>query len=353
MNIGFIVPNINNTGGTERATINTCKALKKYTSYVPFIISVYGNNKIESIEDIEIYNLNLNNGSFLYKLLSYILFPLRLNKIVKLNQIKTIVGTTHVFNCLMYFSTKCKKIAWEHTIYEACPNYSNIIRSVIYPKLDSLILLSEKERIKYNYVPLTKRVSIPNISSFKCEKKALLKSKIIIAVGRLCWVKGYDRLLDIAAVLKERIPDWTIYIYGDGELKEQIVDNIHKNKLEEYVILKGKTNNIKEAIFSSSIMVMTSYYEGLPMALIEAQTCGVPIVSYDCPEGPATIVTDGVDGYLINDGNLNDFVDKVESLAINYEKRVEFGTNAFSSAQKYYDSSVCKKWKDLLDKICS
>lgn len=121
--------------------------------------------------------------------------------------------------------------------------------------------------------------------------------------------------------------------------------------MNNFVNIKPATNNIMEELLKSSIYVMTSRFEGLPMVLIEAQECGLPIVSFDCKEGPNQIIQDNKNGYLVEVGDINIFADKVISITKNEEMWNVFSKNAKENADNYSEGRIIKLWMELFDKV--
>ena len=122
-------------------------------------------------------------------------------------------------------------------------------------------------------------------------------------------------------------------------------------ELEDYVHINEPVNNIRDIFLQSSIYLMTSRNEGLPMVLIEAQTCGLPIVSFDCPEGPKEIINDSKNGYLIQPGNTEAMIYKIVRLASDKTLRRSFGDDAYETSKRFSEKEVMKKWESLINVI--
>ncbi len=140
-------------------------------------------------------------------------------------------------------------------------------------------------------------------------------------------------------------------IYGNGTEKEKLQEKINNLGLEKSFLLKGVTENIKEKYLASSIYVMSSRYEGMPMVLLEAMAHGLPIVSFECPCGPKDIIKDNEDGYLVSFGNVEQMAKKIEELIINKEKRKFFGKNARKNVERFSQDKIMEKWKKLFEKM--
>ena len=170
-------------------------------------------------------------------------------------------------------------------------------------------------------------------------------------MGRLSWEKGYDRLIDIWELVSRKSPDWQLDIFGEGELEKNLSYKIAKKHINN-ITIHPTTNNISYEFSKSSICVMTSYYEGFALVLLEALKHGVPCVAYDCPFGPASIIEDNRCGYLIDNGNTSLFIEKLNLLIENKTLRKEFSQAAIERAKAFDIDVVMKKWKEVFEKIC-
>lgn len=174
------------------------------------------------------------------------------------------------------------------------------------------------------------------------------ESKKIISVGMLTKVKAYDRLVKIASkVLKDT--DWEWHIYGEGPERHNIETWIRENELENKLILKGNVSNIYELYSDYSFFVMTSYFEGLPMVLLEAQANRLPVISFDCETGPSEIIEDGVNGILVENGNLEEMVEKMKLLMEDKELRIKYSRNSTKNLDKFSKEEIIEKWKLLIE----
>ena len=164
--------------------------------------------------------------------------------------------------------------------------------------------------------------------------------KRIVFVARYTEQKDFDSLLSIWSMVYSRHQDWTLDIYTDGE--------IHAPGVR--VFKPGA--NIMEKYCNSSILLLTSLFEPFGLVLPEAMSCGLPVVSFDCPYGPADIITDGVDGFLIKNRDVNEFADRVCLLIEDRELRVRMGQAAVKSAQRYRAELIMPRWKELFERLC-
>ena len=168
-----------------------------------------------------------------------------------------------------------------------------------------------------------------------------------MAIGRLTAQKGFDKLLDIWKKIEEKDSEWELYIIGSGEDREKLLNQKENLNLKKVTFIEN-TKNIKEYYKKASIYLMTSRFEGLPMTLIEAQSFGLPIISYDIKTGPKDIVNDSEDGYLIKNDNSEEFIDKFLYLSQNREKIHEFSQKAYENSKRFKLDNIIKKWKEVL-----
>ena len=192
---------------------------------------------------------------------------------------------------------------------------------------------------------------IHNMLSFESQEISTCTEKRVIAVGRLDFQKKFDRLVDIWALVNKECPEWELNIFGQGVDRECLQKQIHLLGLEKVITINPPTKKIGEEYQKSSIFVMTSTYEGLPMTLLEAISYGLPCVSYPFPCGPRDIIEDGINGYIIEEGDKDKFAQRLVELMQNEELRQELGRNAKESSKKHNVDNIMEQWLALFSKI--
>ena len=178
------------------------------------------------------------------------------------------------------------------------------------------------------------------------------QTKSVVYVGRLSRQKDIGSLLAVWQVIRERHSDWQLHVYGEkGDIEDDLWQQLHKdgNGVTIYPPTKDILNNYQQHV----ILLLTSRYEPFGMVLPEAMSCGLPVVAFDCPYGPADIITDGIDGFLIKDRNINDFADKVCLLIENPDMRKKMGEAAILSSQRYWADRIMPVWRHLFENLCS
>lgn len=355
MNIIFLIENICLRAGTERAVINEANILEKQGHNVS-IISVFSNddekpgfrldNKIKIIHLGYKYSRKASRFYTYFKL--FLKLPHNINKL----NIDVVIGSTYFINYILAFGHfEPKTIGCEHFNYDSLTKRKKRIRKAAYQKLDAVIVLTKHDASKYDFIRPNKLFVIPNSICVKKEQYCDTNSHIIISVGRLTYQKGYDLLLKVAQKVKSFLPDWKFVIYGDGEEESMLIQECHDLGLDKYVYFMGRTENVNSKLLSSSIYIMTSRFEGLPMALIEAQSCALPIVSFDCPEGPSEVIHDGCDGFLVPLGDIDLMADKIISIASDDRLRASMSKNAKKNSWTYDEKEISVLWKKMLDKV--
>ena len=232
-------------------------------------------------------------------------------------------------NQLIYFLQKIRLCYWQRIVQ----------------KYSHFVVLTEED--KQAWGDLSNICAIPNFLTELPVQEAMLTSKRVISVGRLEYQKGFDYLIRSWSVVHHNYPDWQLYIFGDGEKREELEKLVRQFGLMDVVFLKASTKNIGKEYLESSVYAMTSRYEGLPMVLLEAMSYGLPIVSFTCPCGPKDVVKDSF-GSLLPVGDVDVFARELMRWIDNYEKRQKAGRIARCTAKNYLQSEVMKKWEFLL-----
>jgi glycosyltransferase involved in cell wall biosynthesis len=194
-------------------------------------------------------------------------------------------------------------------------------------------------------------IAIANPLSFYPEDSSLLKNKTVIAVGSHSYNKGYDLLLNTWKIVIEKYPDWKLNIYGKLDTSETFVNLANRLNIDNFVNFYSPVPDIEASYREASIMVLSSRSEGFGMVLIEAMACGLPCVSFDCPSGPSDIITDGDDGFLVPNTNIEALADKIIFLIENREERIRMGKNAKENAKKYLPENIISQWNKLFTSI--
>ena len=221
-------------------------------------------------------------------------------------------------------------------------------------RLDALAVLTQADQHDFRRLlrgSPTEIAAIPNALPWRWETPAPLTNKVVIAAGRLHRQKGFDQLIEAYEPVARARPDWQLHIYGSGGEESALRRQIQDRGLSDTVVLKGRTERMAEAMADSSIYALSSRFEGFPMVLLEAMSVGLAVVSFDCPRGPAEVISPGQNGLLVTNGDIAAFGNALLSLIEDEESRRRMGANAFQSAQAYEPEAIVQRWEDLFTQL--
>lgn len=360
LNICFLSGDMSRTGGTERVlSIIANELSKQKNKFNIHILSItnenntsYFNLENEIKNDRILKSKDVNFKKQYFQVVKGIRHYIKENNIDILIDVEVIAS---LFSIPATRFTKTKLISWEHfNFYEdngshlriyarkLAARFSNcIITLTEHDKQNYLNNLDIKGKVEYIYNP------IEEVDDVECN----IKSKQIISVGRLTYQKGFDMLCDVAKVVLKDNKGWKWLILGDGEDKDKLRSKIKEYGLENKLILKGNVSNVEEYYKNSSLYVMTSRFEGLPMTLLEAKTYKLPIVSFNCLTGPSEIVKNNINGYLINPENVEAMSNKLNILMNDENKLKEFSNNAQIDIEKFKLKPIIERWEKVLIRL--
>ena len=360
-------------GGIETATINTANSLcDKYDIEIMSFYNLDNNqaNKLNSKIKIKyLYNGNPNKEEFLKSLHNHKIFN-TLKEGIKAGQIllkKRFKVIEYIKNCNSNYivSTRCEfstllskygnnntvKIAQEHRYHNNDKKYINTIKNK-YNNIDYLFALTKclyndyKEFLKNN--KHTKVELVPNMlyEIPKCNSK--LDKKNIITISRLDYGKKNDDIIKSFSKIKES--NWKLYIIGDGKEFNNLKKLINDLNLKNKVILTGYKNKeeINKYMLDSSLFLMASITEGLPMVLLEAMSYGIPCIAYEVPSGVNDIIENGRNGYIIKNRNELEYIKRIEEVINDSKLRNKLGLNAKEKAKEFSKEKIVNIWKNIL-----
>ena len=269
-----------------------------------------------------------------------------------------IISTRDLFNKWVstYAKGKAYKIAWEHNHHHNDMVYAKKVVKSCY-NMDTLVLVSDSLRSFYkkqmkeaNYK--CKCVFIPNMIEDIPKNVSKLNTKNLISIGRLAKEKGVTDLIELFKELKEKNPkeNYHLHLVGDGAERNKVVDMIYRYDLTKDITVHGylKKKDINVLFKDTSLYLMTSYTESFGLVLVEAMAYGIPCLSYTSAEGANDLITNDYNGYLIENRDKDEMIEKIEYIMNNDNKRKELGKNARSYSLNYTGDIVKKQWIDLL-----
>jgi len=375
--IVYCTPALYMAGGVERVLTLKGNFFAEHFGYDITIILTEGKDKplfYPLSDKIKVINLNINfeelwNCSFFKKVFLYLkkqrIYRKKLSKeIVRLEPDFTISLLRREINFINKIKDRSVKIGEMHVNRANYRNFepedSNFIKKLFsklwmhnlvsnIKKLDGFVVLTKEDRESWK--ELDNVDVIPDPLPFKINRTSSLTSKRVIAVGRYVYQKGFDLLLQVWAKIEKQNQDWELVIFGQGDRQPylQIVNDLNINK--EHCHLFGPTNEIENEYLKSSVFAFSSRFEGFGMVLVEAMSCGLPCVSFDCPCGPKDIISDGIDGLLVSNGDVIQMANKLSELMNNQDEIKRLSRGALVKAENYSIDSISNTWKSLFDSL--
>lgn len=285
----------------------------------------------------------------------------RVKSIVKDNDIDVLIACGSLFyplGILAVRGTATKCICVEHTSPDVESDYKFQVmcRKFAVKKADMIVTITDSAK-EYYITELGMnskqvcRIYNPVPKEYYQSNYYNVESKKIISVGRLSYPKNFSRLIDMAKAVFEKYPDWCWDIYGEGEEREQLQRKIEVLGLNNHVSLRGQVSDLLQRYEEYSFIVMTSRYEGFPMALLEASANRLPLVSFDIKTGPNEIIKNNENGYLLNASDTNGMIDKICNLIENKDIRLKMSKKSYESSFAFSMKEINKQWQELFKKI--
>lgn len=370
--IAFCIERMDKPRGTERALTSVANVLCDVFD-VTVVTSSQGDNpdffeldsRIKRF-DIEIDTELRFNSVFYNRIMND--YRIKLTRYLKKERFDVVVALSGLqFYFLHSIKDGSKKVAWFHFSYDISEHllgnrFPSVMRKLLVSlhtkrrirharKYDKMVVVSKsnwewwKERcsnVCFIYTPI----------AFSTRHFSSLQNHAVIAVGSLTQEKGFDNLIDAWGLVRERHPDWVLDIFGEGEMRSSLQNQIQNLNLSQCVFLKGRTAQIDKEYLEHSIFVLSSNTESFGLVLAEAAAFGLPLVAYKCKEVIGEIVENGKNGFLIETvGNKIDLADKVCALIEDDNLRHEMGRRAIETAKIFSIEELEKQWVDLLKSV--
>lgn len=356
MNILFYIGSLN-SGGAERVICNLSNYLSDKHEVEIITTSFFNNSYYKLRKKIVIKSLdnNKNTKNFFLKNIKRIY---RLKKYIKDIKPDIIVSFLPEQNYRILF---LKRILNIPVIVSERSDPNEMYKKFIFKKLMKLLYPKAN-----GYVFQTEKVKEYFLERGMQEKKAKVianplnkefvnsvyfgsREKTIVSVGRLEEVKNFKLLIEAFLEVRKEFKEYQLIIYGEGTLHKQLNDFVKHLGLNGSVFLPGNKNNIKKYIEKATLFVLTSNYEGLPNALMEALALGIPSISTDCASGgPRSLIKEGYNGFLVPVGGKEELIKKMLYLLRENKLRETISENAYKSMKKYQPEIIYNEWEKFI-----
>lgn len=358
-NICFFCGDITRCGGAEKVSIAIANMLRRQGRHRVFFLSLTEGaaEPFFPLEPgIDRYRLGekwIRPGPGYLKLIP------KLRRFLKEQDVDVIIDIDIVLGCLSIPAAKGRKtrvISWEHfnCQFEQSSMYRRRIQKYSVRHSDSIVTLTEKDREQYEqHFGRRERIrAIYNPMEDAAFDPVAVKEKQIITVGRLMPQKGVDYLVDVAQIVLDQHPDWKWILLGEGEQRAFLEKEIRARHLENRLILEGKVRNVGSYLQRARIYVMTSRWEGFPLCLLEAKAYELPCVAFDVPTGPAELISDGTNGFLIPAFDVAEMAEKIGRLMDDETLRERFSENAALGTEKCRGEYILAQWNEVIAQVC-
>lgn len=377
--IVYVTPALYMAGGVERVLTLKANYFADHFGYDITIILTEGKDKplfYQLSDKIKVVNLNIGfeelwTCSFIKKVYVYLKKQRQYKKmltktLMHLRPDITISLLRREINFINEIHDGSKKIGELHINRDNYRNYKteevNVLKKLFaklwsanllkhLKKLDKLVVLTEKDRDAW--IELDNVISIPDPLSFVPQTISSLDTKRVVAIARYSHEKGIDLLLEAWSRVEKYCERWRLDVYGDGN-KEPYERLMMALGIDQYrCALHGRTNDVEKEYVNSSIFVLSSRFEGFGMVIIEAMACGLPVVSFDCPWGPRSIIKNGEDGLLAENSNPNDLSVCILKVIKDTDLRFSLAKNAASNVMRFKIDNIAQQWLQLFDSLFS
>ena len=375
--IVYCTPALYSAGGTERVVSLKANYFADVLGYDVTIIVTEGNNSnsfFHLSDKVEVINLGLNfeeiwNVSFIEKVFLYLKKQRNYKKLLKSELMRirpdiTITTLRREINFINEINDGSRKIGEQHlsrsNYRRTDPRFTNICEKFFFrwwrnrvvsslTKLDKLVVLTPDAASEW---PEVKNIMmIPDPLPIKVDKCSTTSYKRVITIGRYSYEKGYELLLKVWSIVEKKLSDWQLDIFamGDPTPYVKMMDDLSIDKKRCH--LNSSVVDVEDEYMKSSILVQPSRTEGFGLVIVEAMSCGLPVVSFDCENGPRSIITNGDDGFLIPPFDVEMFANSLMRLMSDDELRKSMGEKGKQNSRRYDIGIVGQQWKQLFDEL--
>ena len=348
MTIVYVIEKMSGIGGMERIFADKINWLCKQSGIELTLLLIWKDAhpiRYAIDERVNIVKLEVPyvKGGLFYPLALY-----RYNQFIKKTKPDITVLSWVMGAFLGAYGHHVGKIIYESHLAATMMKHRWLINKMQY-HVDTVVTLTTHDTT--NFIKAPRVLVIPNFTLLDPAVTPSYESRHCVALGRFVYQKDYPRMIAIWKKVTESHPDWILDIFGDGEDRPIIEQCIKEAQLGNKVVLHGNTQEVTKAYTSGSIYLMTSRMEGSPLVLIEAMTCGLPIVAFNCPYGPQEVIQHEKTGYLIPYDNDEAYIEALSGLMNNANLRIQMGNVAKTAVSQYSCEAIMQKWMNLFQEL--
>jgi glycosyltransferase involved in cell wall biosynthesis len=247
-------------------------------------------------------------------------------------------------------SFAARVICCDHNHFDARSSLWKNLRRWLYPKVGALVSLTRADAAQFRALNARTEV-IYNASTLQADRPASPLGLTVLAVGRHVAQKGFDLLIDAWRIVAREVPGARLDVLGDGPLRAQHEALAKSRGVDGSIQFLAPMRDVEDHYRKASIFVLSSRYEGMPLALLEAQALGVPAVAFDCPTGPAEIIGPET-GRLVPNGNVDALASAIVELLSSKDLREAMGRAAIERSREYFSLHEHeRRWAALIRKV--
>lgn len=359
MKIDFVISSLT-PGGAERVLVLMANSLARNINNEVSVIVLYKTDEAYTLDN-SIKKIQLTQSKFIptFTLDSIVsLTKYYLNKLHRPDVLISFSTSTNFIAIIVAKLLSIKIIAQEHISFSGYSGDNDFIakitRKYLYKIADIVTVLTSYDVSHYKKLGVNVCV-MPNPCSFKpITENFHPRDKVILAVGSLDRFhhKGFDNLIRIITPILEKYPDWGLKIAGSGDKGLEYLKDLAKERnILDKIIFTGFTQDISGLMHDSSIFILTSRFEGLPMVLLEAMSQGMACIAYDCVTGPSDIINNNENGLLIENQNIEEMQRGLLELIENKELRLKLANKGIKSLDVFDIAEITKRYEQLFNKL--
>jgi GalNAc-alpha-(1->4)-GalNAc-alpha-(1->3)-diNAcBac-PP-undecaprenol alpha-1,4-N-acetyl-D-galactosaminyltransferase len=361
MKIMFVIHSLNKVGGAEKilTLMANYLVLKNYDISIVILSNLESTYKLDKrIKFIKMKEIKKNSfiPQKLKPIVGQIGYLTKTTRTLKPDIIVSFISAVNILSIISAKLTKTPIIISEHSSYHLTLTPSRgkinalfwrLLRRLTYPYVSHLIILTEEDKPKYYYVSNLSVIKNPLI--LQNNHQNIRRKNIILGVGRLETIKGFDML--IHAFSKLNLENWKLLIAGEGSQRKELEKQIEALNMSNNIELLGLVNDMELYYKQSSIYVLSSISEGFPGGLCEAMAYGCASIAFDCPTGPKEIINDGINGILIQPNNIMRLSIQIEKLTKDKARRELLGLASQKIIHKLDIKIISQEWESIFNDI--